>query len=162
MPANPLGTALFEPLGCSHACHYRGVGVSLEALAHIASIRIERVSVPKRIVPMLSVADVQATVDWYLSIGFELTNKFEHDGIVNWAYLHFGQGQLMLNAGGKPATDSGRDTSLYIYVGNTDKLHAKIKDRVEVVEDLHDSFYGMREFAIRDINGFRLTFGSET
>jgi hypothetical protein len=27
------------------------------------------------------------------------------------------------------------------------------------VEDLHDTFYGMREFILRDCNGFWITFG---
>jgi hypothetical protein len=27
------------------------------------------------------------------------------------------------------------------------------------VEDLYDAFHGMREFIIRDINGFWVTFG---
>ncbi len=29
----------------------------------------------------------------------------------------------------------------------------------KVVEGLYDAFYGMREFIIRDINGFWITFG---
>jgi uncharacterized glyoxalase superfamily protein PhnB len=117
---------------------------------------------PKRIVPMLSVPDVRATVDWYVSIGFELTSQFEHEGTVSWASLRLGRGQLMLNAGGKVASEPKRDTALYIYVGNVDKLYAKLKNHVDVVEDLHDSFYGMREFVIHDFNGFRLIFASET
>jgi hypothetical protein len=30
---------------------------------------------------------------------------------------------------------------------------------VEVVEPLHDTFYGMREFTIRHVNRFWMTFG---
>lgn len=42
-----------------------------------------------------------------------------------------------------------------------DALWSKIKDRVEVV-DAPDTFdYGMREFGIRDDNGYCLAFGSE-
>jgi hypothetical protein len=40
-----------------------------------------------------------------------------------------------------------------------DALRARLGDRVEVVEDLHDTFYGMREFIIRDVNRFWITFG---
>jgi uncharacterized glyoxalase superfamily protein PhnB len=111
---------------------------------------------------MLSVPDVGAGVDWYISIGFKLNSKFEHDGVVKWASIRLGRGELMLNAGGGAAAESGRDTALYIYIGNADKLYAKLKDRVDIVEDLHDSFYGMREFVVRDLNGFRLIFASET
>jgi len=35
----------------------------------------------------------------------------------------------------------------------------RLKDRVEVVEGPHDTFYGMREFIIRDINRLWITFG---
>ena len=31
--------------------------------------------------------------------------------------------------------------------------------RVEIREGVHDAFYGMREFIIRDVNGFWITFG---
>jgi len=40
-----------------------------------------------------------------------------------------------------------------------DDLSRRLKDRVLVVEGLYDAFYGMREFIIRDINGFWITFG---
>ena len=33
---------------------------------------------------------------------------------------------------------------------------------IDVVEDPHDAFYGMREFIIRDLNGFWMTFGQPT
>ena len=37
--------------------------------------------------------------------------------------------------------------------------NASVDGKAEIVEDLHDTFYGMREFAIRDCNGFWITFG---
>jgi uncharacterized glyoxalase superfamily protein PhnB len=48
---------------------------------------------------------------------------------------------------------------LYITTDNVDDLYRRLKDRVQVVEELYDAFYGMREFIIRDINGFWVTFG---
>lgn len=48
---------------------------------------------------------------------------------------------------------------MYITTGNADDLYRRVKDRVQIVEDLCDAFYGMREFVIRDINGFWVTFG---
>jgi hypothetical protein len=32
---------------------------------------------------------------------------------------------------------------------------------MEVMERVHDTFYGMREFIIRDLNGFWITFGQD-
>jgi uncharacterized glyoxalase superfamily protein PhnB len=42
-----------------------------------------------------------------------------------------------------------------------DGLYARLKDRVDVVEPPHDTFYGMRELIIRDLNRFWITFGCD-
>jgi uncharacterized glyoxalase superfamily protein PhnB len=40
-----------------------------------------------------------------------------------------------------------------------DPLFASLRDQVEIVAELDDTDYGMREFIIRDPNGFWITFG---
>jgi uncharacterized glyoxalase superfamily protein PhnB len=111
------------------------------------------------VVPMIHVPDVSATVDWYTSIGFQLLRVNEEDGEVNWAKLTFGNSEVMFQSGGKPSTEHRREVDLYILTDNVDELHRRLKNRVEVVENLDDTFYGMREFIIRDINRFWVTFG---
>jgi len=111
------------------------------------------------VVPMIHVPDVSAAVDWYRSIGFKVIRQNEEDDETNWAKLSFGSSEIMLNAGGKPGTGHRRDVDLYITVDNVDDLYPRLKDRVQVVEEIYDAFYGMREFIIRDINGFWVTFG---
>ena len=73
--------------------------------------------------------------------------------------MSFGNSELMFNAGGKPSLAPRREVDLYITTDNVEELYRRLKDRVEAVEELHDAFYGMREFIIRDINGFWVTFG---
>jgi uncharacterized glyoxalase superfamily protein PhnB len=51
------------------------------------------------------------------------------------------------------------EVDLYILTDNADDLFRRLKDRVQIVEELHDTFYGMREFIVRDKNGFWITFG---
>lgn len=111
------------------------------------------------VVPMIHVPDVRATADWYVSIGFQITRLNEEDGEVNWAALSFGNSELMLSARGKQSSDHRREIDLYIRTENADQLYLGLKDRVQVVEGPHDTFYGMREFVIRDCNGFWVTFG---
>ena len=111
------------------------------------------------VVPMIHVPDVRATVDWYTSIGFKLIRHNEEDGEINWAKLLFGNSELMINAGGKPSDNHRRDVDLYITTDDVDDLYRRLKGRVQVVEDIYNAFYGMREFIIRDINGFWVTFG---
>jgi uncharacterized glyoxalase superfamily protein PhnB len=111
------------------------------------------------VVPMIHVPDVRATVDWYISIGFQLVRQNEEDGEINWAKLTFENSEVMFQAGGKSSTEHRREVDLYILTDNVDDLYRRLKDRVQVVEDPHDTFYGMREFIIRDINRFWITFG---
>jgi uncharacterized glyoxalase superfamily protein PhnB len=113
----------------------------------------------EKVVPMIHVPDVSATAEWYTSIGFKLIRQNEEDGEINWAALSLGNSELMLDAGGKRSAEYRREVDLYIHTDNVDDLYKRLRGRVQVVEDPHDTFYGMREFIIRDINGFWITFG---
>jgi uncharacterized glyoxalase superfamily protein PhnB len=42
-----------------------------------------------------------------------------------------------------------------------DALWAQLRERIDVVYPIENFDYGMREFAIRDINGYVLQFGQE-
>lgn len=48
--------------------------------------------------------------------------------------------------------------SLYIAVDNFDELYETIKNQHPLNTELHTSFYGAKEFAITDPNGYVLTF----
>jgi uncharacterized glyoxalase superfamily protein PhnB len=114
---------------------------------------------PAKIVPMIHVPDVRATAAWYVSIGFTMMRYNEEDGELNWALLTLDGSELMLNIGGKPSSAHRREFDLYIHVENIESLYEQIKDKAELVEAPHDTFYGMREFIIRDFNRFWITFG---
>jgi len=75
--------------------------------------------------------------------------------------LSFGDSAVMFNAGGQNTTSDRRDVDLYVHTDNVSDLYERLRERVEVREELHDTFYGMREFIIRDLNGFWVTFGQE-
>jgi len=111
------------------------------------------------VVPMIHVPDVRITIDWYTSIGFTLVRQNEGDGEINWAKLSFENSELMLNSGGKPSAEHRREIDLYITTDNVDDFYRRLKDRVQIVETPHDTFYGMREFIVRDLNRFWITFG---
>jgi uncharacterized glyoxalase superfamily protein PhnB len=114
----------------------------------------------EKVVPMIHVPDVRATVDWYQAIGFALTSSHNDGGEgLSFAMLSFGGSELMFNEGGQPSAQDRREVDLYVYSDSVDDLYWRLQDRVEVVEGLHDTFYGMREFIIRDINRFWITFG---
>jgi hypothetical protein len=116
---------------------------------------------PERIVPMIHVPDVNATAQWYQSIGFEIRNVNREcvDGEIDWALLRLGQSEIMLSAGGRPSSAQRREFDLYTHVDDVDTLRRTLDGKIELVEDLHGTFYGAREFIIRDCNGFWITFG---
>jgi uncharacterized glyoxalase superfamily protein PhnB len=119
---------------------------------------------PERIVPMIHVPDVASTAEWYASIGFTIRDMAREcdEGEVNWALLRLGESAIMLSAGGKSSNAPRRDFDLYIYVDDIDGTRQRLDGKINIVEDLHDTFYGMREFIIRDCNGFWITFGQPT
>lgn len=115
---------------------------------------------PDRVVPMIHVPDVRATVEWYESVGFKVVETFgDGRGGLNFAIVSFGTSQVMFNEDGHPSTAARREVDLYVYTEGVDDLHRRLEDRVEIVEHPHDTFYGMREFIIRDLNRFWITFG---
>lgn len=117
----------------------------------------------EKAVPMIHVPDVRASVDWYKEIGFTVIDTYDNgDDGLSFAILSFGSSEVMFNQGGRPSTHHRREVDLYVYTANIDELYERLKDRVEVVEGPHDTFYGMRELIIRDLNRFWITFGQES
>jgi len=47
---------------------------------------------------------------------------------------------------------------VFIIVNDVDALHAEISSQAKIVMGLKDQFYGMREFALLDPDGYLLTF----
>jgi len=108
---------------------------------------------------MIHVPDVRGTAEWYKTIGFSVPRVNEEDGELNWALLTFGESEVMLSCAGKPSDAWRREFDLYIHAEQIDQLFESFKSRVDVIEQPHDTFYGMHEFTIRDCNRFWITFG---
>jgi uncharacterized glyoxalase superfamily protein PhnB len=113
-----------------------------------------------RVTPMIHVKDVRATVEWYASIGFRVLETGDDGREMVWAEVAFGAGRVMFSAGGGPGSPRRREVDLYVHTEGIDALHRTLAERgVEVIEAPHDTFYGMHEVIVRDVNGFWITFG---
>lgn len=113
----------------------------------------------KKCVPMIHVTNVRATVEWYQSIGFTVVEAFDDGDDLSFAFLSFGSGEVMFNAGGRPSMEERREVDVYVYTEDVDTLYDQLKGRVDVVAPPHDTFYGMREVIVRDPDRFWVTFG---
>ncbi|MFP5246118.1 MAG: VOC family protein [Thermoanaerobaculia bacterium] len=112
-----------------------------------------------KVVPMIHVPDVRAAAEWYRGIGFTIERTHSDDDEMSWALLTFGSTEIMFNEGGRASDAHRREVDLYVYVDDVDALHERLRGTVEVVHELYDAIYGMREFIIRDLNRFWITFG---
>lgn len=112
-----------------------------------------------KVTPMIHVPDVRAAVEWYQSIGFRVLRTHSDGDLLDWALLACGQSELMFNVCGQPSDAHRREVDLYVQVDDVEQVRGRLIGKVEVVEDLHDTEYGMREFIIRDLNRFWISFG---
>jgi len=125
--------------------------------------------------PMLEVTDLQATIDYYTGIlGFTLQGTWPDEGPIQWTSLTAGEVTLMFMTRVTPdeiPEDTSEATSepkppcltgqLYCYPPDVDALWNELKEKVDIAWPLDNMTYGMREFAIRDCNGYLLTFGQD-
>ena len=108
--------------------------------------------------PSLSVSDVMAAADFYTTkLGFAL--GFTWGEPVRMAGVTLGRVQVFLEQG----TPSPEGCSIYFVVGDADELlDYHRRNGVDVVEPAADRDYGMRDYAVRDLDGYRLSFGHPT
>ena len=113
------------------------------------------------IVPELFVSDVAASVAFYPDrLGF-------HPLRVEWdfAVMALGEAVLFLAAEAsyaEPLTGTrGRGIDVRVMVTDVDAYHDRVDALdVEIVVPIGDRDYGMRDFIIRDRDGYRLRFGA--
>ena len=111
--------------------------------------------------PVFRTWQLRATVEFYVEVlGFTCEALDEELG---WASLRRDNAALMLSGPNEQEGDVAPafTGSLYLRTDDVDALWQHVKDRARVCYPLEDFEYGMREFAIRDNNGYILQFGQE-
>lgn len=51
--------------------------------------------------------------------------------------------------------------TFFIKVKGIDAYYESLKNKVELGHDMRTTFYGMKEFTVKDLNGYFLTFAEE-
>jgi uncharacterized glyoxalase superfamily protein PhnB len=113
----------------------------------------------RKVVPMMTVPDVERAIEFYRGVlAFEVVNQME-----GWALLQNHGVELMfaLPNAHEPFDRPHFTGSLYFTPQDVDALWEKLKDKADIFYPIENFFYGMREFAIRDNNGYILQFGQE-
>ncbi len=115
----------------------------------------------QQLTPMLWTNELEGTIEFYTKLlGFELD---EYNVDWGWCNLRKDGAAIMF---AKPNDHEPFDKpyatgSFYIYVEEVDDLWQALKDSTTVFYAIDNFEHGMREFAIRDNNGYVLQFGRE-
>ena len=110
------------------------------------------------LVPMLQTTDIVGTRNWYEEVlGFRCVSS-ERDG---WCRLERDDIAIMFMRNDHLGPPHATATQ-YIYVDDIDELWISIKDRCNAEWGPEKMPYGLIEFAVKDPNGYLLSFGQPT
>jgi catechol 2,3-dioxygenase-like lactoylglutathione lyase family enzyme len=114
-----------------------------------------------RVLPCLFVADMRETLDFYIDVlGFTQTGYFPIESEpIRTEVRRDGVALILFSEGRHVDSDTPTFTgALYIFPESVDRLAEELNGRVAFEWGPENSELGMREFAIRDPNGYILVF----
>ncbi len=104
---------------------------------------------------VLAVPDVLAAATFYATtLGFKVA--FTWGDPPSYAGVNIGNVQIFLQRG----EASPKGCEVYFVVGNADELYAFHRaNGVEILVEPGDRDYGLRDYRVRDLNGYNISFG---
>ena len=120
-----------------------------------------------KLTPNLMVKDVNKTIEFYETmLDFKMVISVPDTGSYDFAILSKDGIELMIQKRESFVSEIpqmcdsiiGGSFSLYIDVDDIDAIYKKVKGTCEILSDMHDTFYGTKEFSCKEINGYILTF----
>ncbi len=109
-----------------------------------------------RLIPMLPVKSMPASVAFYQKLGFSVEQR---NDTWRWAMLRFDECRLMLDESINIHPGLPRSTVIYLYPHDVEEFHQHARSNGIAVPDLEVTFYGMTEFRFDDPDGNRLWIG---
>jgi uncharacterized glyoxalase superfamily protein PhnB len=121
----------------------------------------------KKLTPNLLVSNVERSLAFYVdTLGFERGMTVPDASPFVFASVTSGSVEVFFNDAATAVNDLpvfigkpiGATGTLFIEVEGVDALHDQLKPRVKIVMPIVTQFYGMREFAFEDPDGYVITF----
>ena len=121
----------------------------------------------KKLTPNLLVVSVERSLAFYVdTLGFTRGMTVPDASPFAFASVTGGQVEIFFNEAATAVKEYpafagkaiGASGTLYIEVEGIDALHDRLKPSVKIVMPIATQFYGMREFAIEDPDGYVITF----
>jgi uncharacterized glyoxalase superfamily protein PhnB len=120
--------------------------------------------------PNLVVADVNKAVNYYTTtLGFALIASVPESGSFNWAMVMRDGITMMFQTlpsiqedmPGLKIQAKGSLGTFYIKIKGVDAFYKELKGKADIVVEMRTTFYGAKEFAIKDQDGYFLCFAED-
>jgi uncharacterized glyoxalase superfamily protein PhnB len=117
------------------------------------------------VMPSLTVDNLQASVDFFQGLGFEVEDRWEDKGVLLGVMLKAGDAHLGLSQDdGKKGRDRTKGVGMRIYIeadNDIDQVAARARAAgITLTREPHDTEWGSRAFEVTEPSGFALTIGS--
>jgi lactoylglutathione lyase len=121
----------------------------------------------KKLTPNLIVGNVEKSLTFYEGVlGFKRAMTVPEESPFAFASVMSGPVEIFLNDRSTVAKESpqfagkaiGGGNTMYIEVDGVDAFHDQIRNGVKIALPIVTQWYGMREFAIEDPDGYVITF----
>ena len=136
-----------------------------------------------RLTPILTIDDMDATIAFYRDVlDFEVTGKLPEEN-PTWCFLRRDDAAIMFTSPEEhdhdhdgdeghghehdhdhehhESSEENRLWTMYVYSDDVETLWEEFRDEPNVAYPLYDTHYGMREFGMRDSDGYMLSFGKD-
>lgn len=121
----------------------------------------------KNLNPSLMVTDIKKSIEFYQNVlGFKTTMTFPQQAPYQWVCLQQENMILMLVSRAGEVNqlptiakrDSAGTLAFYTSIEDAESTFNKIKDKATVIHGVRGTFYGTKEFAVEDPDGFVWVF----
>ena len=130
----------------------------------MANAMIVNRSVPAdTVLPHISYQNIADAIGWLArTFGFTEHYRYGAPGAIDGAQMHLGNAWIMLKGargGASPAQLGYGTQSLTVFVDDVDAHFQQAKSAgAKIVEDLHETMYGERQYGVEDLEGHRWLF----
>lgn len=112
----------------------------------------------QRLIPMLPVRNMPASVEFYTRFGFRVESRNDE---WRWAILALDDCRLMLDESIHQPPHTARTAVVYLYPDDIFAYQREMRRRGLDVPPITHPFYGMSEFRMEDPDGNRLWIGQK-
>jgi len=109
-----------------------------------------------RLIPMLPVKSIGASIAFYQKLGFTVEQRRDDWG---WAMLRFDECRIMIDRSINVQPGALKQSVLYLYPDDIVEYHRQVRSNGVEIPDLDHTFYGLTEFRVDDPDGNRLWIG---